>query len=514
MGYLALFKPGVANFGYALFLSLSATSVWGGVYPYLGEQFRTAETTALFYLTQVAAFIVTLVARFALLSRFPQTSRKVYAFRASIPNFAGPLVLVTAMYTHTATLVLVIAAALLVGAGSALYLVSWQVVFASKDGTAANLSIATGTAFSALVYLVLCFVPIALTAYLIPLMLVPLEGLCLKLAAQGIDEELPMFSDVPDEHRDVYRNVLRENTVPALMVGALGFCSGAVRFISISSQELTAEINIISMATLLLIALVFIGLWQMKNLSLDLLNVYRFLFPLAGTCLIVLPFIGQGFANIASGLCYACFQLASMLVVMHCCQVSRDSGVSPVFIFAFYGILTYSFQFAGYLVGYLSGISETAKVEQLSLIALIALYLLLIAAILGRRKTRLHTARLEFFMLYPAKGSSASEEIARAEQVQHAAPARKQASPADSDQQPADRLGIQCQRLACKYQLSARETEIVELLARGGTGPSIAADLFISENTVRTHIKRIYAKLDVHKKHELLSLINATEADG
>ena len=37
----------------------------------------------------------------------------------------------------------------------------------------------------------------------------------------------------------------------------------------------------------------------------------------------------------------------------------------------------------------------------------------------------------------------------------------------------------------------------------------MAEKLYISENTVRMHSKRIYAKLDIHKKQELLDLIEA-----
>ena len=36
----------------------------------------------------------------------------------------------------------------------------------------------------------------------------------------------------------------------------------------------------------------------------------------------------------------------------------------------------------------------------------------------------------------------------------------------------------------------------------------IAEELFVSENTVRTHSKRIYAKLDIHKKQELRDLVD------
>ncbi len=43
----------------------------------------------------------------------------------------------------------------------------------------------------------------------------------------------------------------------------------------------------------------------------------------------------------------------------------------------------------------------------------------------------------------------------------------------------------------------------------GFTGPAIAERLFISKNSIRTHNKRIYTKLDVHKKTELLELIES-----
>jgi len=59
------------------------------------------------------------------------------------------------------------------------------------------------------------------------------------------------------------------------------------------------------------------------------------------------------------------------------------------------------------------------------------------------------------------------------------------------------------------FGLSAREAEVAELIARGNTVAHIAELLFVSENTVRTHVKRIYAKLDVHKKQELVDLLES-----
>ncbi|MFA1546882.1 response regulator [Actinomadura chokoriensis] len=45
--------------------------------------------------------------------------------------------------------------------------------------------------------------------------------------------------------------------------------------------------------------------------------------------------------------------------------------------------------------------------------------------------------------------------------------------------------------------LSARELEVLRLVARGTGNREIAAELFISEATVKTHLTHIYAKLDV-----------------
>jgi DNA-binding NarL/FixJ family response regulator len=45
--------------------------------------------------------------------------------------------------------------------------------------------------------------------------------------------------------------------------------------------------------------------------------------------------------------------------------------------------------------------------------------------------------------------------------------------------------------------LSAREIEVLELVARGTTNREAAAQLFISEATVKTHLLHIYAKLGV-----------------
>lgn len=58
-----------------------------------------------------------------------------------------------------------------------------------------------------------------------------------------------------------------------------------------------------------------------------------------------------------------------------------------------------------------------------------------------------------------------------------------------------------------EFGLSPREQEVLVLLAQGFSAPFIADKLFISNGTVKTHTKRIYQKLGVSKRDELIDLL-------
>jgi DNA-binding NarL/FixJ family response regulator len=55
------------------------------------------------------------------------------------------------------------------------------------------------------------------------------------------------------------------------------------------------------------------------------------------------------------------------------------------------------------------------------------------------------------------------------------------------------------------YGLTARETEILAALAQGTGYKAISARLFISVDTVRSHIKNIYQKMQVHSQLEAVA---------
>ena len=58
----------------------------------------------------------------------------------------------------------------------------------------------------------------------------------------------------------------------------------------------------------------------------------------------------------------------------------------------------------------------------------------------------------------------------------------------------------------CPVELTARESEILQLLAEGWSTREIVRLLCISEHTVRTHIRRILNKMNVHSRLEAVCL--------
>lgn len=68
-------------------------------------------------------------------------------------------------------------------------------------------------------------------------------------------------------------------------------------------------------------------------------------------------------------------------------------------------------------------------------------------------------------------------------------------------------IATQSQLVREHYRLTAREAEVMELIARGHSVARIAESLVVSENTIRTHSKHLYTKLGIHKKQELVDLL-------
>ena len=59
-----------------------------------------------------------------------------------------------------------------------------------------------------------------------------------------------------------------------------------------------------------------------------------------------------------------------------------------------------------------------------------------------------------------------------------------------------------------KYELSLRETEVFSLIIEGASNGEISAKLFISENTVKFHVRNILKKTGCSNRTELITAMN------
>lgn len=72
---------------------------------------------------------------------------------------------------------------------------------------------------------------------------------------------------------------------------------------------------------------------------------------------------------------------------------------------------------------------------------------------------------------------------------------------------PRERLIVRCEQLAQEHGLTPRETEVLTLIAQRKTRSEIEQELFLSQNTVKTHARHVYAKLGVHSKADVYELV-------
>lgn len=70
-----------------------------------------------------------------------------------------------------------------------------------------------------------------------------------------------------------------------------------------------------------------------------------------------------------------------------------------------------------------------------------------------------------------------------------------------------EEVGLKCEALAARAGLTAKEREVLQLMARGWNVPMIARSFVVSQTTVRTHVKHVYQKLDVHSRDELFEAV-------
>lgn len=67
----------------------------------------------------------------------------------------------------------------------------------------------------------------------------------------------------------------------------------------------------------------------------------------------------------------------------------------------------------------------------------------------------------------------------------------------------------ECLNIGASHNLTTREVDVIARLMRGKSYEGIGRDLCISGHTVKTHVSKIYAKLNVHSRDELIDYLES-----
>ena len=76
---------------------------------------------------------------------------------------------------------------------------------------------------------------------------------------------------------------------------------------------------------------------------------------------------------------------------------------------------------------------------------------------------------------------------------------------------PEELLAQRLAGIAAECELTEREAEIMGYLVRGDSYQDICSRLFLSQNTVKTHVRHLYAKVGVANRGQLCALVGASQ---
>ena len=508
MGFLRANKHHViACLGYALFLATNATVIWGGVFPFLPEPMQESRFATSFFIAQSLAFAICFFAT-ATVVYFNDSYRHSSTVRTStVACFAGWCLLLAAIYLPRHIMTLGCLGGALIGFAAAGFNVAWQRVFASEKAGVGNRNLIVGTLVAPLIYFALYLIPVAVTSFLIPLVFMPVYTLCIVLSARDVDQSQPMLADRPKEHPAASQQLLKDYWRSAVCIGALAFSCGVIRSFALDQAATALVVNNVSMLTLLVGAAAVLFLWQSRPLRISITMFFRVFFPFSITAFLLLPVLGDRMLIELSGALYALYVCSNVLVMAQCAQAAHDRSINPTFVFGLFAGIVYLLHDIGFVLGMGIGDVSIFGMDPYASISFVALYMLSIMffVVQGGFKTALSPSRIQADKIeLMLTGATQTRNRASAGIAHDSASERMR-----EDSPYLDRVSKQCILLSRQFKLSARETEVAEAMARGDTIPGIAKALGLSENTVRTHIKRIYAKVDVHKKQELLDLVRS-----
>ncbi|MDR0626708.1 MAG: LuxR C-terminal-related transcriptional regulator [Bifidobacteriaceae bacterium] len=470
--------------GYSVFLAVTATLLWGGYVPFLRRYLAGDDLIVLDFFARAFALPAALIVTALVVHRRGDGDGKLPRLLPFIFLGASAAVFAGVGFFGWAGEPLAVAIGLGCGIGCGLLFILFQRLLATQAIFAAGFIVIVAALVSPLLHFLLGLMPEGYALLANFLVLVPLCALPLFLSRRDMPSAGRTPSRTPPagdlgSGRSARREAARILVTPLLGIALSAFVIGLMQVTVVWDGD-TRIINTAKMLGMLGSGIVLCFTWLLTYPRFSPESIYRTVFPLTATAYLLLPFMSSSYFYAFVVVSFLIFAVVSALMVITCLQVSRDLGLRPMVVYGGFAGVVYLVAALGSVVGYVFLGIGGAKLTQLLVIALVAVYILAFALILMLRKRSDKTGQSREPSVLPEPAAPTSADL--------------------------------FERFRERYALSERETETAILLANGRDVPTIARKLFISENTVRTHTKSLYRKLDVHTKQDFLDLLDQAGA--
>lgn len=461
--------------GYGLSLSYSGLAQSSPVTPFAPESAFTSMLSAAFQVGFLGTyFVVALVAYMALLSSLgPRDIAKFVTYGALGFSGVGALASLGALALPGHAEVTLVSR-LFLGVGCSLIFCAWLSILSRRAMRTAILELLAGSLGAAActgliqILLPLDFIGAAQIALLI--LVLPL----LAVAQKRIGEETPkhLSEESVDSRPGLVKKLLISLRLPilcgSLLVSAGPLMASAYINSAYSPGDLALAATVAHIAAVVVLFFLLIVLQRQTSLP----QTFVFIFPILATSILLLCFAGTQWGMIFLTTSYCAYNLTSLLIIVTSFRAARDCGIPAVFSYSVMsGIVCTASTLGAWAGTFLNG--TFLESGALSMVSLAVLYAMSIIALLASRSK--------------SKGVPALE----------------------------DPLIRKCTIIASDYGLTPREAEVLEHLARGKSIPATASAMLLSKDTVKSHVKGIYTKLDIHKRQELIELVESFQpAEG
>lgn len=476
--------PGFALYAVGIFVWMTFVSCCGATYalPFTPPHAETAP----YVLAQQGAYVLTFFVVAATAGRKPANKALFESlWRLTAASFIGFLACLTFYEVGLRPSWLISLYGMFLGVGMTLGYIQWTALIAARPQNEIVKLLLIASLGSIASGIVLCLAPASIRILLAAIVFMPASLILLRAnharyeanagnARSQAQQNKPQTATGNSTTSST--SSLATQLLPSIICAVV--LSLAAPIVSTAYMEfITGELtrNLIAQGANLLAVITLGAFMLLGKRRLTITDAYRAMLPIMASAVLLGAFFQPSERWFVLFFSEACFCIVSLLILLESCAISREFKASPILV---YGILG-GFVYLARTPEVLFSLESPSFVENLSpIITALLLYLFAIPSFVLPLFSRTQ------------KSSSNNENVAPSEQP---------IINADTD--------TVCALLAKENGLTPRQADVMRLLVKGVSIQRIAETLGLSDSTVATYRKAIYAALDVHARQELLDLV-------